>query len=148
MYQRVILAGRLGRDPELRYTQAGKPVATWTMATDESYTDAAGERQEQTEWHRIVVFGGTAEAVAKYLSKGDPVLVEGRLQTRSWEDRDGHERKTTEIVALNVRFLPGGGGEGSRNHGAKQPARKKAAGGKKNPPPARPAMVDDDDIPF
>lgn len=104
---KVMLIGRLGRDPELRYTQSGQPICNFTMATDESYVDRDGNRQDRAEWHRIVVFGRQAENVAHYLKKGSPCFVEGSLQTRQWEDKEGQTRYTTEIKAFRVQFLGG-----------------------------------------
>jgi single-strand DNA-binding protein len=112
---KVIVLGNLGRDPELRHTTGGKAVATLSVATNEHWTDQSGERQERTEWHRIVVWGRPAENCAQYLAKGRSVFVEGRLQTRKWEDRDGNDRYTTEIVADSVQFL--GSGSGAGDHG-------------------------------
>jgi single-strand DNA-binding protein len=114
---KVILIGNLGRDPELRYTQNGQAVVNFNIATSENWIDkSSGERQERTEWHRIVVWGRTGEMCAKYLSKGRTVYVEGRLQTREWEDREGQKRRTTEVNAQTVQFLGGprgsGGGQG------------------------------------
>jgi single-strand DNA-binding protein len=114
---KVILVGNLGRDPELRYTQNGSAVANFTLATNERWRDKDGNNQERTEWHRVVVWGRTAENCAQYLQKGRSVYIEGRLQTREWEDKDGNKRNTTEVNALNVQFLggrdgPGGGGGG------------------------------------
>ena len=106
---KVILVGRLGADPEVRYTQKGTPVANMRMATNRNYTDSSGEKHEETEWHRIVVFGNQAENCGKYLSKGRQIYVEGRLQTREWTDNDNNQRYTTEVVANNVQFLSGGG---------------------------------------
>lgn len=107
---KVIIIGRLGADPEISYTQAGKPVARMSVATSDEWRDkATGEKKERTEWHRIVVWDKQAENVAQYLAKGRQVYVEGRLQTRDWEDKDGNKRWTTEIVAQNVTFLGGGG---------------------------------------
>ncbi len=100
---KVILIGRLGRDPEMRFTPAGKAVTNFTMATSEFWTDQSGERQERTEWHRIVTWGKLAENSAKLLTKGKQCYVEGRLQTREWEDRDGNKRYTTEIVANQMQ---------------------------------------------
>jgi single-strand DNA-binding protein len=107
---KVILIGNLGRDPEVRYTQNGTAVANFTLATNEVWTDKGGERQERTEWHRIVVWGKQAEIVREYLSKGRQVYVEGSLQTRQWDDREGNKRTTTEIKAARVLMLgrPGG----------------------------------------
>jgi single-strand DNA-binding protein len=105
---KVILIGHLGHDPEVRYTQEGTAVGNFRIATSEYWTDrTSGERRERTEWHRIVVFGRMAENCGKYLSKGRQVYVEGRLQTREWEDKEGNRRWTTEVVALNVQFLGG-----------------------------------------
>ncbi|NPB09654.1 MAG: single-stranded DNA-binding protein [Thermodesulfobacteria bacterium] len=102
---KVILIGRLGADPEIRYTADGQPVATFRMATSERWTDKNGQRQERTEWHRIVAFGRLAEICGEYLAKGRLVYIEGRLQTRSYEDRDGIKRFVTEIVAQNMQML-------------------------------------------
>ena len=104
-YNKVILIGRLGRDPELRYTQSGTPVANFPLATSETYTDKNGNKQEKTEWHKIVVWNNQAENVTKYLSKGRLALVEGSLQTRKWTDNQGQDRYTTEIKAQRVVFL-------------------------------------------
>jgi single-strand DNA-binding protein len=113
---KAILIGNLGRDPELRYTQSGQAVVNFTLATSENWTDRNGERQERTEWHRIVAFAKTAELCAQYLSKGRTVYIEGRIQTRDWEDKEGNKRTTTEINANTVQFLGGprseGGGAG------------------------------------
>jgi len=141
---KVILIGNLGRDPELRYTQGGQAVANFTLATTERFPTKDGERQERTEWHRIVAWGRTAELCAQYLSKGRSVYVEGRLQTREWEDREGQKRRTTEIVAQTVQFLGGrdggGSGAGARAGGAGPDAPPSDDEGAP-PPPA-------DDIPF
>ncbi len=102
---KVILIGRLGADPEIRYTADGQPVATFRLATSERWTDKNGNRQERTEWHRIVAFGRLAEICGEYLSKGRQVYIEGRLQTRSYEDRDGIKRFVTEVVAQNMQML-------------------------------------------
>lgn len=103
---KAILVGRLGRDPETRFTSGGQAVANFTMATDESYKDRAGERQKRTEWHRIVLWGKLAEIAQQYLKKGMLVYIEGRIQTRQWEDkRDGQKRTTTEIVANAMKML-------------------------------------------
>jgi single-strand DNA-binding protein len=137
---KVILIGNLGRDPELRYTQSGQAVANFTLATTERFPTKDGERQERTEWHRVVAWGRTAELCAQYLSKGRSVYVEGRLQTREWEDRDGQKRRTTEIVAVSVQFLGGrdGGGGAPRTGGSDVPPADDVGSA---PPPA-------DDIPF
>lgn len=105
MLNKAMIIGRLGRDPELRYSQDGKPVCTMSAATDESYTDRNGQRVERAEWHRIVVYGKPAETCAHYLAKGSLVFVEGSLQTRKWQDQQGQARFTTEIKAQRVQFL-------------------------------------------
>jgi single-strand DNA-binding protein len=102
---KVFIIGNLGQDPELRYTPSQAAVANFSVATTESRTDKEGKRQDITEWHRIVVWNKQAENCAKYLSKGRPVFIEGKLQTRSWEDKNGQKRYTTEIVANLVQFL-------------------------------------------
>ncbi len=102
---KVILVGRLGKDPELRYTQSGTPVANFPLATNEVYQDRSGNRQERTEWHRIVVWSKQAESVKNYLNKGRSALVEGSIQTRKWQDQEGKDRYTTEIKAQRVVFL-------------------------------------------
>src|SRR2546428_3827996 len=104
---KAILVGRLGRDPETRYTSAGQAVCNFTLATDETYKDRNGERQKRTEWHRIVVWGKQAEIAQQYLHKGSLIFVEGRIQTRQWDDREGQKRTTVEIVANNFRMLGG-----------------------------------------
>lgn len=127
MLNKVMIIGHLGRDPELRYTQSGSPIATLNVATDESYQDRDGNKVERTEWHRVVVFQRAAENCSQYLSKGSLVFVEGRLQTRKWQDQQGQDRYTTEIKADRVQFLdrkgdrpvPGGGdfdGGGRRSY--------------------------------
>jgi len=102
---KVILVGRLGADPEVRYTNSGTAVANFNMATSVNFTDKNGEKTEKTEWHRIVAFGRLGEVCGEYLSKGKQVYIEGRLQTREWEDRDGNKKKTTEIVAGTMQML-------------------------------------------
>jgi len=113
---KAILIGNLGRDPELRYTKGGQAVANFTMATSESYTTKDGRREDRTEWHRIVVWGRVAENCAQYLSKGRTVYIEGRIQTREWENKEGQKQRTTEIVAQNVQFLGGPRREGGGSH--------------------------------
>jgi single-strand DNA-binding protein len=108
---KVILVGRLGRDPETRYTSGGQAVANFSVATDESYKDRNGERQKRTEWHKIVVWGKQAEIAQQYLKKGSLVFIEGRIQSREWQDKEGQKRTSFEIVATNFRML-GGRGEG------------------------------------
>src|SRR4051812_9078449 len=121
---KVILVGRLGQNPEVRYTPSGAAVANFSIATNEAWTDKSGQKQEKTEWHRIVVWGKTAENCGQYLSKGRQIYVEGRLQTRQWQDKDGQTKYTTEVQAQTVQFLGGtgtspseGGREGSPREG-------------------------------
>ena len=115
MLNKVMIIGRLGADPELRYTQGGQPVCSLRIATDESYTDRNGNRVESTEWHRVVAFQRAAENCNQYLNKGSLVYVEGKLATRKWTDQNGQERYTTEIRADRVQFL-------DRKENAQQPA--------------------------
>jgi single-strand DNA-binding protein len=147
---RVILIGNLGQDPELRYTQANQGVLSVRMATTESYFDNnTKERKERTEWHSVVVWGKRGEALNKILSKGSRICVEGRLQTRSWEDKQGNKRYTTEVVANNLILLGGRGeGGGAGGGGAR-------GGGGFDPGPAADdfgteggGAPNDDDIPF
>jgi single-strand DNA-binding protein len=104
---KVILVGRLGRDPETRYTGGGQAVANFSVATDESYKDKNGERQKRTEWHKIVVWGKQAEIAQQYLKKGSLIFIEGRIQSREWQDKEGQKRTSFEIVANNFRMLGG-----------------------------------------
>ena len=109
---KVILIGNLGRDPEVKYTQSGTAVANLNLATNEVWTDKAGQKQERTEWHRVVVWGKQAQVISEHLTKGKQIYVEGSLQTRSWDDREGNKRYTTEVRAVRVLML--GRAEGSR----------------------------------
>jgi single-strand DNA-binding protein len=138
---KVILIGRLGQDPEMRYTQDGTAVANFSIATSDEWKDKeTGEKRERTEWHRIVAWRKLGELCGEYLSKGRQVYIEGKLQTREWQDRDGNRRFTTEIVASEVQFLGGRESGGSRG-GSEGP-----------PPPTEPppfgGPANDDDIPF
>ena len=142
---KVILVGNLGRDAELRYTPGGAAVATLNLATTEVWNDKQGQKQEKTEWHRIVLWGKQAESLQEYLTKGKQIYVEGRLQTRQWDDKDGHKRYTTEIKADRITLLGGGrssGGGGGMERGASPGA----GGGGGDEPPMEP--ITDDDIPF
>ena len=138
---KVILLGNLGTAPELRFTANETPIATFSLATNENYKDQGGEWKTKTEWHRVVVFGKIAQSCAEYLKKGSQAYVEGRIQTRQWEDRDGVKRYTTEIVARDIQFLGGRGIEG---------------GGQDDVPPANSSagmptdgnFENDDDLPF
>jgi single-strand DNA-binding protein len=118
---RAIIIGNLGKTPVLRRTPSGQAVTDLAVATNESYTDKGGAKRESTEWHRVVVWGRSAENCATYLATGRPVCVEGRLQTRAWDDREGKKRYTTEIVASRVHFLSGG--KGGRDDAAPMVAR-------------------------
>ena len=109
---KVILVGRLGRDPETRFTGGGQAVANFSVATDETYKDKNGERQKRTEWHKIVVWGKQAEIAQQYLKKGSLIFIEGRIQSREWQDKEGQKRTSFEIVATNFRML-GGRGDGA-----------------------------------
>ena len=111
---KVILIGNLGANPEIRYTQGGQPVANLRIATSERWTDKSGQKQETTEWHRVVLFGKTAEIAGQYLTKGRQVYIEGRIQTRQWQDQQGQKRYTTEIVGTNMQMI---GGRGERSAG-------------------------------
>lgn len=147
---KVILIGHLGRDPETRTTQSGMTVGNFTLATTERF-----KGEDRTEWHRIVAFGKLAEICGQYLTKGKQVYVEGRLQTRDWEDKDGNKRSTTEIIANEMRMLGSKGDSPSQGQGGWQPkSASKPSGGY---PPAGPSQshdnygpppMDDDDIPF
>lgn len=119
MINKVILIGNLGKDPEVRYSQSGDAIATFNVATTEVWKKQDGGKEEQTEWHRVVAFKRLAEICGEYLSKGSKVYVEGRLQTRKWQDKEGGTRYTTEIVAREMKMLSpkGSGGSGSGGDG-------------------------------
>ena len=134
---KVILVGRLGRDPETRYTSSGQAVCNFTLATDETFKDRAGERQKRTEWHRIVMWGRQAEIAQQYLRKGSLVYLEGRIQSRQWDDSEGNKRTTVEIVANVMRML------GPRAEAA-PPEAEPAAAAEEGPAPE----ISDEDIPF
>jgi single-strand DNA-binding protein len=142
---KVILIGNLGRDSELRYTPGGAAVATLNMATTEVWNDKQGQKQEKTEWHRIIVWGKQAESLQEYLTKGKQIYVEGRLQTRQWDDKDGNKRYTTEIKADRITLLGGGGG-GGRSSMDRGGGSTGGGGGGSEEPPMQP--ITDDDIPF
>jgi single-strand DNA-binding protein len=143
---KVILVGNLGADPDMRYTPSGAGVCELRIATSDSWTDKNGQRQERTEWHRVIVWGKRAEVCAKYLAKGRQVYVEGRIQTRNYDDKDGNKRYITEVIANDVQFLGGKDGGGARRDHSDSP-----------PPPepdfygspgGGPGGSPDDDIPF
>ena len=145
---KAILIGNLGNDPDMRYTAGGAAVANISIATAESWRDKeSGEQQERTEWHRVVAFGRLAEIMGEYLRKGSQVYIEGRIQTRKWQDKDGQDRYTTEIVANELQMLGSKGG--SSNYDAPNQASQSApapqAAASSTPPPADDF---DDDIPF
>ena len=144
---KVILIGNLGKDPEVKYTPQGTAVATVSVATNERYKDKSGEWKDRTEWHNVVLWQRLAEIAGEYLKKGRTVYIEGRLQTRSWEDKQGQKRYTTEIVAQDLVLL-GGRPEGASEGGGK--SRGAAAGGfDQRVPEAEPsAEITDEDIPF
>jgi len=147
---KVILVGNLGNDPDIRYTAGGAAVANISVATTDSWKDKeTGEQQDRTEWHRVVFFARLAEVVGEYLRKGSQVYIEGRLQTRKWQDKSGNDRYSTEIVANEMQMLGGRGGGGQSNEQAPPPM-------SENPADSRPAAAPaasgndfvDDDIPF
>src|SRR5580700_11341236 len=152
---KVILVGRLGRDPETRYTGGGQAVANFSLATDESYKDKSGERQKRTEWHKIVVWGKQAEIAQQYLKKGSLIYVEGRIQSREWQDKEGQKRTSFEIVANNFRMLGGradgmaagagtsGGGGAARTEDMEHPS-----GPSDDAYPGGAPEINDEDIPF
>lgn len=146
---KVILVGNLGADPETRYMPSGKPVTNIRIATSESWTDRqSGDKQERTEWHAVVLFEKLAEISAEYLRKGSQVYIEGSLRTRKWQDKEGKDRYTTEIVARDMQMLGGRGGAGSSGGGGEYAERKPV---ERNAPPAAAETSDtdfDDDIPF
>lgn len=156
---KVILVGRLGQNPEVRYTPSGAAVANFSVATNESWTDKSGQKQERTEWHRVVVWGKLAELCSQYLSKGRQCYVEGRMQTRQWQDKDGQTKYTTEVQAQTVQFLGGQMGAGANDGmGQGRPAASRGGqsagndfdmGGAPNygGPASEPSFTEDD-IPF
>ena len=135
MINKAILVGRLGGDPEVRYTQSGDAVVNFNIATDRRWKDKEGQQQEHTEWHRIVAFRRLAEICGEYLAKGSLVYIEGRIQTRQWEDQNGIKRYTTEIVANEMKMLsPKNSNQGAGQYGAEEPP--------------LPEPVPGDDVPF
>jgi single-strand DNA-binding protein len=148
---KVILIGNLGKDPEIRYTQGGEPIANFSLATSERWTDKSGQKQERTEWHRVEVFGKTAQVVRDYCSKGKQVYLEGSIKYDEWTDKDGNKRNTTKIrvsgpgsrlVLLGSRG-DGGGGGGPRGGGSAESGSPAESG-----PPADDFQATDDDVPF
>ena len=144
---KVILVGNLGRDAELRYTPGGAAVATLNLATTEVFKDREGQKKEDTQWHRVILWGKTAETLQDYLTKGKQIYVEGKLQTRKWKDKDGNDKYTTEVRGDRVVLLSGGGrgdGGGGRGDGGAE------RGGEATPQadPGSSVELTDDDIPF
>jgi single-strand DNA-binding protein len=138
-FNKIILVGNLGRDPELRYTPQGTPVCNFSIATNERRKDKTGEMQDHTTWFRVVLWGRQAETASQYLTKGRPIYIEGRLRVEEWTDRDGKPRQTLEVHATDMQFIGGG-------RGADEPLAAKAAAAD-SPVPERPEITDDD-IPF
>ncbi len=140
---KVILVGRLGADPEMKYGSSGNPFTTFNLATSETWTKD-GQKTEKTEWHRIITFGKLAEICAQYLNKGKQVYIEGKIQTRSWEDKEGNKRWTTEIICQNMQML-GGTGDSTAGSGntSERTSSYSSGGGMSQSPP-----VNEDDIPF
>ena len=151
---KVLLLGNLGRDPEVRYTASGKAVATFTLATSSKWRDQDGNDQERTEWHRVVAWGRLGEVCGEYLSKGKQVFIEGRIQTRDWEDQDGNRRTTVEIIANDMIMLGGAGGsqgrEGEERPRTQAPAKSKGAdsGPRRGDDSRHAPPPPEDDIPF
>jgi single-strand DNA-binding protein len=156
---KAILVGRLGRDPETRFTGGGQAVANFSVATDETYKDKNGERQKRTEWHKIVVWGKQAEIAQQYLKKGSLVFIEGRIQSREWQDKEGQKRTSFEIVATNFRMLGGradgaaaGAGAGASHGGGLGGGRPADADMEGGPIHDEPSVagpeISDEDIPF
>ena len=134
---KVILVGRLGKDPEVRYSNNGNAITNFNLATSRVYKNKQGEKVDETEWHRCVSFGRTAEVCGEYLHKGSLIYVEGRLQTRDWEDKDGNKRWTTEIIIDNMRML-----------GSKNDRGGSSGESSDNPFDKGPSDIPDDDVPF
>ena len=153
---KVILIGNLGRDPETRYTADGAAVTNITIATSDRWKDkTSGEMKEATEWHKVAFFGRLAEIAGEYLKKGRPVYVEGKLRTRKWQDKDGQDRYTTEVIADNMQMLGsregmggGAGGDFDAGDDARAPARSGSTSSSRSPKPAPSVAEMDDDIPF
>jgi single-strand DNA-binding protein len=146
---KVILIGRLGKDPELKYTPSGAPVCKFSLATDAVWKDKTGEQQQQTEWHNIVTWGKLAEICAEYLAKGRQVYIEGSIRSRQWEDQSGNKRTTYEIIARQMTML--GSRADSERAAADRPAAERAPGERAAATPPEPSPepeITDEDIPF
>lgn len=146
-FNKVILCGNLGRDPELRYTPQGTPVCSFTMATNERRKDKSGEFQDQTTWFRVTLWGRQAETASQYLTKGRPIYIEGRLRIEEWTDRDGKQRYTLEVHATDMQFI-GGRGDEATGGGGGGGARPEPSGPRGGGGGAGPGDIEDDDIPF
>ncbi len=144
---KAILVGRLGRDPETRYTSGGQAVCNFTLATDETFKDRSGERQKRTEWHRIVLWGKLAEIAQQYVKKGTMVYIEGRIQSRQWDDREGQKRTTVEIVGNVMRMLSSRAESAAAGAGA-VPANPEAEPHAPAVPDEASPEISDEDIPF
>jgi single-strand DNA-binding protein len=141
-FNKIILVGNLGRDPELRYTPQGTPVCSFSMATNERRKDRSGEMQDQTTWFRVTLWGRQAETASQYLTKGRPVYIEGRLRVEEWTDRDGKTRYTLEVHATDMQFIGGGA------RGDEAPAARAAGAVGAADSPGEPPDSSDDDVPF
>jgi single-strand DNA-binding protein len=139
---KVMLIGNLGKDPEVRFTPDGSPVATFSIATGENWTDKSGNRQEHTEWHTVVAWNKLADLAKRYLTKGRQVYIEGRLRTREWNDRDGNKRRTTEVIASQMVLL------GSRAQSTEMGAPPQPPAKSSPEPEGLDMTITDDDIPF
>lgn len=151
-FNKIIVVGNLGRDPELRYTPQGLAVCNFSLATNEKKRDKAGEMQDITTWFRVTLWRQQAENAAKYLTKGSPVYVEGRLRVEEWTDRDGNNRHTLEVQATEMHFLSGGGGRGDEYSGGDDGDMEFAGPADRGPSASAPAPArpesNDDDVPF
>jgi single-strand DNA-binding protein len=155
---KVILVGRLGRDPELKYTPSGAPVATFSVATDESFKDKTGEKQNRTEWHKVVAWNKLAEICGEYLTKGKLVYIEGSIRSREWQDQSGNKRTAYEIIANQMQMLGSkSDSERAAGGGANRPAAERPAPDRPTPAPPPPSAepisshepeISDEDIPF
>jgi single-strand DNA-binding protein len=151
---KVILIGRLGKDPELKYTPSGAPVAKFSLATDENFKDRTGEQQRRTEWHNIVAWNKLAEICGEYLTKGKQVYIEGSIRSRQWQDQSGNKRTSYEIIANQMQMLGSKGDtEQAAAASANRPAPERYAPSAPTPPPAEPVLppesdISDEDIPF
>jgi single-strand DNA-binding protein len=145
---KAILVGRLGKDPEIKYTQSGRAVANFSLATDRSWKGQDGQRQKETTWHNIVVWGRQAEVIKEYMSKGRQIYLEGRISNRSYDDKDGNKRYISEVVVEEFRFLGDRGDSGRGDSGGGGGGGGPQGGPPSDPPPPSGKASDDDDLPF